>query len=306
MPKGFIHGLDLEDFSCTMGRMPAESLRDLAALPNTHTLHLTDCTPGSFHFSSIAVPFPSLRHISLSHITLSSASLLLQPLNHLPLESIELSFGVDPTREIATEKTYFDFCSKLQLLDELQRPTFKCLKLHDQGPSQRSISFDALRPLYKLSQLECLHLDVPFAFRMDSPKFSAWGAAWPLLKDFQLGGEGLESELAGLVPQDLYRIAEVWPRLESLCVSLDTRTEVESSMKALEEVQEQRSLTSLRIHGLLIGHSGAFNFAVFLFMSFPRLKTFQFESGYLDESEKENLTAIYLASFDRLVERRRK
>ncbi|TFK68134.1 hypothetical protein BDN72DRAFT_58868 [Pluteus cervinus] len=324
MPDGFVRGLDLEEFSFTIGQVSPETLRVLAGLPNLHTLCLAGCTNDAFDLSptmklspsllyratlSVAAslfflllqllagfpPYftlhlpvcthdtfgvscttkllPSLRHIGLFRVTLSVAASLLSQLT-VPLESIEFSFGSSMDE---TEETYLDFCSKLA--NGLQHRALKSLKLCDLGGPRHPFSSDILCPLFKFSQLECLHLNVPSAFSWgDQPKFIAWAAAWPLLRDLQLqyGDIELRPDLADLVPQDLIRIGGGWPHLESLSLSLDMRC-MGTSIESFWEIEGHPSLTSLRVHGSPFSREGdPFDFGMALPVLFPRLVTFQY------------------------------
>ncbi|TFK69873.1 hypothetical protein BDN72DRAFT_583951 [Pluteus cervinus] len=148
----------------------------------------------------------------------------------------------------------------------------KSLKFHDQAASRRPFPSATFQPLCKLSQLECLHLDVPFALELSDSRFFEWGAAWSLLKDIQLGGERSSPSSSCLSPQDLAHIAGLWPHLESLCVSLDLR---ELSMEWLEGIRGHLSLKSLHVHGSCDQESSAI-LAIFVSMLFPRLQVFRF------------------------------
>ncbi|TFK69866.1 hypothetical protein BDN72DRAFT_583629 [Pluteus cervinus] len=268
MPDGFIRGFDLHEFSCTVGKVSSETLQGLIALPNLHTLHLADCTEDAFDCPSTMKPFPSLRHIGLSRVILSVANSLLSRLAHVPLESIELRFK--------SSVVYDSFCPKL--VGVFQFRALKSLKLQHSGSSP----FDTLQPFYQLSQLQCLQLQVPLAIHTKS---SAWAAAWPLLRDLQLGGRGIKPESIAFTPQDLIRIAEAWPHLESLRVTLKISGGISKGL--FHGIREHPSLTTLHIYSSPMGDD-PHTFATFVSMLFPRLTSFRFETDQHHFQEDSN------------------
>jgi hypothetical protein len=220
--RGFMH---LEDVSCSLSSLSAESLTHLAGLPTLHKLKLYDSDTSFIALNGNHIrqrfSFPTLRHFVIEGPFMVNLANLFEYFSFQQLQSLHTKTSLDfpISSDFCTLfKNFAKSCSASHL-NSIHVEVF----VDDDTFIEVEADFLAMdpftfKPLLNFSELETLIVTYPA--NLDDETLREIAIAFPRLRNFSIGS-GFQVLSTHITLQGLVHLVEHCPSLEHLTITID-------------------------------------------------------------------------------------